>query len=135
MPKNKPPARTNNTPKQSQASQRTIVAASKQWSGPLPAPEDLEHFNHIIPNGAERIVSMVEQEQAHRIECEKAALKAAVKDTRRGHLLGGGISLLAVVGCVYTAVIGAHPAVSVALVSLPIATIVITLVKGRGSSS
>lgn len=76
-------------------------------------------------------MAMVEREQAHRIEHEKTVLNATVKDTRRGHWMGGVISVAALAGAVFTAYIGAHPAVSIALVGLPVATIVQAIIKGR----
>jgi uncharacterized membrane protein len=107
---------------------------SQQWSGPLPHPAALEQFNQIIPNGAERIIRLVEQEQAHRLQYEQDSLKASVRDTKRGQWMGWSISIAAVAGCIATVYIGAHPTVSVALVSVPIATIVIAIInsKSRG---
>lgn len=99
---------------------KQIVSTTQQWQGPLPPPGALAQFNQIIPNGAERIMAMVEQEQAHRIQHEKMELHAEVADFRRGQRLGFVLGLACVAGSVYTAIIGAHPTVSIALVSLPI---------------
>ena len=74
---------------------------------------------------------MVEQEQAHRISQDKTALKAAIADTRRGHWIGGVVSLGAISASTYTAAIGAHPMVSIALVSLPVAIIVQSFIKRK----
>lgn len=81
MAKNKTPTNPNTHPNQKQ--QTSVLA--QQWSGPLPPPGALDQFNQIIPNGAERIMHMVEQEQAHRIAYESSALQATIKDTQRGH--------------------------------------------------
>ena len=97
-----------------------VTATMQQWQGPLPPPGALAQFNQIIPNGAERIMAMVEQEQQHRIAHENTELKATVSDFRRGHWLGGVLSLAAIAAAAYTAHIGAHPMVSIAFVSLPI---------------
>ena len=37
-----------------------------QHSGPIPSAPALEKYNEIIPNGADRIMSMAEKEQLHR---------------------------------------------------------------------
>lgn len=92
----------------------------QQWSGPLPAPADLEKFNEIIPNGAERILAMAEKEQEHRIEYEKTGLTATVRESRRGQILDAIISVVAIGGAIFTAYIGAHWAVSAALVGVPV---------------
>jgi uncharacterized membrane protein len=92
----------------------------QQWQGPLPPPAALQQFDHIVPNGAERIFAMVEQEQAHRLKYEADRLSAATSDYRRGSWMGFVLGILCVAGAIYTAYIGAHPTVSIALVSLPI---------------
>jgi uncharacterized membrane protein len=97
---------------------------TQHWSGPLPPPGALAQFNTIIPDGANRIMAMIEQEQHNRIAHNKTALDSEISDTRRGHLIGGAISVCAIAGAVFTAYIGAHPAVSIALVGLPIVSIV-----------
>ncbi|MFT6590324.1 MAG: putative membrane protein [Rhodoferax sp.] len=93
---------------------------SAQWSGPLPPPGALAQFNDIIPDGAERIMAMVEREQAHRIAHETKELDAATRDFSRGHWMGAVIALSCVAAATYTAFIGTHWSVSVALVGLPI---------------
>jgi uncharacterized membrane protein len=91
----------------------------------------LDKFNAIIPNGADRIVTMAEKEQAHRIQSESEGLRATILEAKRGQYLGAGISALALGGAVYTAYIGAHWSVSVAFISLTILGIVRALVYPR----
>jgi len=103
----------------------------QQWSGPLPAPADLEKFNQIIPNGAERILAMSEKEQAHRIDYESKGLAATIQEFRRGQYLGAIVSGIAVGGAIYTAYIGAYWAIPVSLVGVPILGIVRAIVRPR----
>ena len=105
----------------------------QQWSGPLPAPADLEKFNQIIPNGAERILAMAEKEQAHRIEYEKVGLPAAIRESRRGQILGAVISLIAVLGAIYAVHVGSSWIVPVALVGVPVLGIVRAIVRPRST--
>lgn len=37
-----------------------VTLQSQQWIGPLPPPDTLEHFDRVIPGGAERILRMAE---------------------------------------------------------------------------
>jgi uncharacterized membrane protein len=127
MAKNKPPGNQNPSPNQ----QPRIVSQTQQWVGPLPPPGALDQFNQIIPNGAERIMRMVEQEQEHRIAHDQKALFAATRDTQRGHWIGGTISIAAILGAAYTAVIGAHPVVSAALVGVPLFAAITHLFKKK----
>jgi uncharacterized membrane protein len=53
---------------------QTIKTAAS-FSGPLPPPSILGKYNDILPNGAERIMKMAENQSTHRIELEKLAIK------------------------------------------------------------
>lgn len=117
MAKNRSPSRPVSPQPQPQ---HTTHVVSQQWSGPLPPPAALASFNEIIPNGAERIMAMIEQEQAHRISYDTKALESMRSDIKRGHYIGGTVCVLAICGAIYTAFIGANFAVSIALVGVPV---------------
>lgn len=59
----------------------------------------------------------------------KIKLEASTSDFRWGQVLGFILGAACVAGAVYTAMIGAHPAVSVALVGLPIVAVVKAFLK------
>lgn len=104
--------RTIQPSQNSRASPQTAhrgVALSSQvsWAGPLPPPAALEHFNKIVPGGAERIFKMTEKEQEHRIIIEGQT--ASIAEARRGQLAGALISTLAVVWAGALAYVGANP--------------------------
>ncbi|MFT4190894.1 MAG: DUF2335 domain-containing protein [Comamonas sp.] len=128
-----PPKRQSVPPENAEQArqQQAAVVQSQQWEGPLPPPGALQQFNAIIPDGANRIMAMVEAEQAHRIKTDQEVLAATVKDTRRGHWIGLTISLCALIGAGVTAYLGAHPVVSVAMVGLPIAVIIQAIVASK----
>ncbi|HVC31922.1 MAG TPA: DUF2335 domain-containing protein [Chloroflexota bacterium] len=67
-------------------------------AGPLPHPDILERYNHIIPNGAERIIHMAERQSEHRIDMERTALNADILQSRlglaAGFLLSTGVLFL-----------------------------------------
>lgn len=70
---------------------------------------------------------MAEQEQNHRLAMEKAGLQANIEvskeiqiQTRRGQIIGSTAVYLAIIAAVVTVYLGAHPSVSIALVSVPI---------------
>lgn len=120
----------------SRDSGKTITAASvSQWAGPLPPPEALDRFNQVVPNGAERIFKMAEAEQAHRIAQETDALQARVGEAKRGQILGATISIFAVVGALSSVWLGAHWAVSVALVGVPLMGLAEAIVHSRSRQS
>ena len=128
----KPPHNERGVQKQTQQQpQQTRQISLQQWSGPLPSPADLERFNHIIPDGAARILAMAEKEQHHRVQYETTGLDATIKEARRGQFLGAFISVAAVAGAVYTASIGAPWFVSAALVGIPVLGLVTAIVRPR----
>lgn len=55
-------------------------------SGPIPSSEEMERYNLIIPDGANRIVAMAEKEQAHRIEMDKTMAPHDIKQNRQGQI-------------------------------------------------
>lgn len=77
---------------------------------------------------------IVEQEQQHRINHENLVLGATINDTKRGHWIGGAISIAAIGGAVLSVYLGAHPTVSVALVSVPIGTIINAILKNKSNN-
>lgn len=74
---------------------------------------------------------MAEKEQVHRIEYESKGLDATTSEAKRGQYLGAALSVVALLGAVYVAYIGAHWAVSVALVGIPVLGIIRAIVKPR----
>ena len=119
-----------------QATKQQVIA--QNWSGPLPPPDALARFDQIIPNGAERILRMTEQEQAHRLDTEKAALEANIQTgkeslalAKSGQLAGAFVSILSILCAVSSVWLGAHPTVSIALVSVPILGMVKALIGDK----
>lgn len=105
------------------------LTVTAQWAGPLPPPSVLSLFNDVVENGAERIFQMAEKEQDHRMSYQNAELEATRKDFMRGQIIGGLLALACVLASVYSIYIGAHPAVSVALVGIPIMALLGKMLK------
>lgn len=126
--------------------QQVQVSHQKLHQGPLPAPEDLKHYDDLLPGAAERIFRMAEIEQQHRHEqeskaisselttrdllqaTEKARIEGVMRSDKRGQYLGAAVSILAIAGAIYTA--GTQPYVAAALIGLPILGIVKALRNG-----
>ena len=67
------------------------------FSGPLPHPEIMEGYNRIVPNAAERIITVFEAEVKHRHDCERNQVSDERQDRIRGHrqvLLGQIMSFI-----------------------------------------
>lgn len=70
------------------------------WSGPLPPPALLEHYELIQPGFAKTIVSMAEKEQNHHIDSEKKIIEYDNAQTRRGQNYAITAVIVMVVGAV-----------------------------------
>lgn len=57
-------------------------------SGPLPDPTELAVYNQIIPNGADRIMKMAEDQLAHRMSLEKTVVHSQQKQSFCGQIFG-----------------------------------------------
>lgn len=93
-----------------------------QFSGPLPAPKDFEHYEKILPGAAERILSMAEREQdaAHKQEYEDFLLRRADqekfwKNAVRGQWAAFLLALTAMGSATYLGISG-HEWIASALV-------------------
>jgi uncharacterized membrane protein len=66
--------------------------------GPLPDPHTLKQYNEIIPNGADRVMKMAENQSAHRIEIEKIVINSQTKESKRGQVFALTIGIVIIVG-------------------------------------
>ena len=100
------------------------------FNGPIPPPNFLEKYNNIIPNGAERILAMAEQQQAHRQYMEKTVVESDVRRSDRGLILGFIVTLLFGVGGIYLVAKG-HNLNGLATILAPLVTLVGTFIYSQ----
>lgn len=74
---------------------------SLTYSGPIPHPALLKEFNEVIPNGADRIMTMAENQSSHRIKLEETIVEANNRDSLLGVIFAGFIGLIATIGGIY----------------------------------
>lgn len=55
------------------------------YSGPIPPPNILKQLNEIVPDGAERIFTMAEKDQASEIALQQGTLELNAKNSARAH--------------------------------------------------
>lgn len=77
-----------------------IISASRQFSGPIPHPQDLSAYETITPGLADRIVKMAETEQIHRHRYEMIQAESNDRIGIRGQIFGliHGIGCLSIAG-------------------------------------
>jgi|LAHU01.1.fsa_nt_gb uncharacterized membrane protein len=74
------------------------------FNGPIPPAEELEKYSDIIPDGANRIMLMAEQQAQHRIELENKVINNDISNSRLGMIFGFILQLVAIVGSVIIAI-------------------------------
>jgi uncharacterized membrane protein len=75
-------------------------------SGPLPEASQLAAYNQVIPNGADRIMKMAEDQAAHRIQLEKTVVDSQQRQASRGQVFGLIIGIAGLTLATYAAVHG-----------------------------
>ena len=48
----------------------------RQHSGPLPPADELQRYGQVVRDGAERIMTMAEAQQQHRMQLEKTVISS-----------------------------------------------------------
>lgn len=110
------------------------------FSGPIPPPDILAHYEKIAPGFAERILAMAERQTQSRIALEEANAEIAKRDvpaarmeTRRGQWMSFAITILALASAIVCAWMK-QPAVAVTIAGATLASIVSSIMRQRPSS-
>jgi uncharacterized membrane protein len=80
---------------------RKITIESTQhlrFAGPLPPPNILRGYDEIVPGAAERILTMAENQQSHRMHLESSVIEENCKSQRRGLNFGFVIAMTVILG-------------------------------------
>ena len=85
---------------------RRITAVRASFTGPLPPPQVLAQYNEIAPDGANRIITMAEEQSKHRMALEKSVVASEIKRADRGLYAGVGITLAFLVASVFITIQG-----------------------------
>ena len=97
---------------------------SIEWQGPLPPPGALRQFNEIIPDGADRIMKLVEGEQGHRhkIEARNSIVEAMI--AIGGRVVGALLLVICVCAALWSAYMQFDWKIVLAFLGLPIVTLI-----------
>lgn len=77
------------------------IEKSSSFRGPLPPPEILAGYEKILPGASERILSMAEKQQDHRINMEATIVKEQTRQSANGQLWGAVLATLFGIGAVF----------------------------------
>lgn len=65
---------------------QAIMVVRESFSGPIPHPSILKGYEQIVPGSADRIITMAETQQEHRMELEKMAVSGQLSSNKRGQI-------------------------------------------------
>ena len=77
----------------------------QQYSGPIPPPSMLEHYNNIYPQAAETIIKMAQEQSAHRQRMELKVISYQQAISFRGQWFALIIAVICVTGVCFCAYI------------------------------
>ncbi len=107
-----------------------VFKIESSHSGPLPSPASIAAYDKHIPNGAERIMVMAEQEQLFRHKQTKSDSLEIHQFRRRGQVYALIIVMIITLFAAYLAWLG-HPQISAAVMISIIVSVVSIFVIGR----
>lgn len=108
-----------------------VIAEVSPHHGPIPPPETFQAYDTILPGAADRILSMAEREQAHRMEWERTAIEAESRNSTLGLSLGITALLLLVAGALGALLLGS-PTVAGLFVGTTALGLIPAFIRGRG---
>lgn len=69
----------------------------RQHSGPLPPADELQRYGQVVRDGAERIMTMAEAQQQHRMQLEKTVVSSQQAQSAAGQWMGFCLVVLMVI--------------------------------------
>jgi uncharacterized membrane protein len=60
--------------------------SAAQFSGPIPPPETLAHYNEVLPGSAEKILGWAESQTRHRQDLESRVIDSDIANLKRGQI-------------------------------------------------
>lgn len=117
-------------PKEKRNDVLLYITRLERFSGILPPPQLLEHYERILPGLAERIVSLAERQSAHRISIERKVVGGQVWESRIGQVCGLVIALVGLGFGTYLGLNG-HEVLGGVIGGTPLAGLVGVFVYGK----
>lgn len=99
-------------------------------SGPIPDPGTLEQYNSIIPNGAERIMIMAEEQSKHRRSLEAKVVNEQTESSKRGQIFAAILAALLIAAGTWAFSSG-HDEVSGTIFGVTVVGLVAVFIVGK----
>lgn len=95
--KNNPKLKSLNHEQRVEISKTIATYSCKTHIGPLPDPETLKGYSEIIPDGANRILIMAENQANHRMKLESNVIKSQMSQSNLGQILAFIIGMVCII--------------------------------------
>lgn len=116
--------------KKKELASTVFMMQMRSHSGPLPSPETFEGYERVLQGSAERIITMAEKQQDHRMTMESTHLNKEHGQSRTGQWLGFVLALFAMALGGYLTLNG-HDTVGGILLGSTLVSLVTVFVLGK----
>ena len=120
--------------KKKEAQDAIMLIRQEAFFGPIPPPKAMAEYEALLPGSADRILSMAEKQQEHRMALEKEAVKSELAQNRRGQVFGFIVFLLSLSAGIVFAFKGLV-ALATTFLTVTMVSIVALFVLGKRESS
>lgn len=100
------------------------------YQGPLPLASELDKYNKIITEGANRIMKMAEEQQAHRINLENMAIGEQLSQSKRGQWFAFILAVF-LISAGTLCILKGHDTAGASLVISTLISLVIAFMQGK----
>lgn len=104
----------------------------KSHSGPLPSPETLAGYENAQSGAADRVITMAEKQQNHRMDLEKIAIRRQFNQSSAGQWIAAILAISFLGGSVYLGING-HDVLAGTLGGTTIIALVTVFITGKNS--
>lgn len=108
------------------------IMSEKTHKGPLPDPETLSGYNDLIPNGADRIMTVFEKQATHRMDLEQHVVKGQMFQSMLGQIFAFVIGIFAL-GCATYTILNGYQWAGAILGVGGLTGLVTAFIKGKAS--
>lgn len=105
-------------------------SATATWTGPLPPADQVEAYERVLPGSFNRLLSMAERQQDHRIDLEKTVASGSIARARHGMYLGFALAVI-VLAIGAAAIFTGHQTAGLAGIIAPAAVLAAVFAVGR----
>ena len=110
------------------------IVASTAYSGPVPPASMLGEYNDVIPNGGNRLFTLVESQSAHRHSIETIVITGQQRQSDRGQWMAFTLAVL-LIGVGATAFLTGHDWVASVIFGTTVAALAGIFVFGKAAQA